>query len=192
LAMPKSYSLDLRERVVRFVEEGRSRRAAAAHFKVSVSFVVNLVKAVRARGASNLSPAPADATPSSNRIGRFFWRRSRIGRLAALAVDAPRFATRSLAHATNSPWAKKPLRRSRPWCRGSAGRPQERRRTGSPAPNSGASSARWRDIFAPAGSRRKPLAPPWPHRRLWPDKSSSTRRRGPCGLSRRRNPSNDG
>src|SRR5271169_2510323 len=49
--MPKSYSLDLRERVVGFVEEGYSRRAAAAHFKVSVSFVVNLVKAVRTRGS---------------------------------------------------------------------------------------------------------------------------------------------
>jgi len=49
--MPKPYSLDLRERVVGFVEDGRSRRAAAAHFKVSVSFVVNLVKAVRTRGS---------------------------------------------------------------------------------------------------------------------------------------------
>ncbi len=49
--MPKPYSLDLRERVVGFVEDGHSRRAAAAHFKVSVSFVVNLVKAVRTRGS---------------------------------------------------------------------------------------------------------------------------------------------
>ena len=49
--MPKPYSLDLRERVFGFVEDGHSRRAAAAHFKVSVSFVVNLVKAVRTRGS---------------------------------------------------------------------------------------------------------------------------------------------
>ena len=49
--MPKPYSLDLRERVVGFVEDGQSRRAAAAHFKVSVSFVVNLMKAVRMRGS---------------------------------------------------------------------------------------------------------------------------------------------
>jgi transposase len=54
--MPKPYSLDLRERVVGFVEEGRSRRAAAAHFKVSVSFVVNLMKAVRTRGS--FAPKP--------------------------------------------------------------------------------------------------------------------------------------
>ncbi len=38
--MQKAYSLDLRERVVSFVEAGRSCHAAAAHFTVSVSFVV--------------------------------------------------------------------------------------------------------------------------------------------------------
>jgi hypothetical protein len=31
--MPKAYSLDLRERVARFVGSGRSRHAAAAHFR---------------------------------------------------------------------------------------------------------------------------------------------------------------
>ncbi|TIS36124.1 MAG: transposase, partial [Mesorhizobium sp.] len=45
--MPKPYSLDLRERVVRFVEAGHSRRAAAAHFEVSVSFVVILMRNYR-------------------------------------------------------------------------------------------------------------------------------------------------
>src|SRR6476620_8217841 len=55
--MPKPYSLDRRERVVRFVDEGHSRHAAAAHFRVSVSFVVNLVKAFRVRGS--LAPKPS-------------------------------------------------------------------------------------------------------------------------------------
>lgn len=55
--MPKPYSRDLRERVVRFVEEGQSRRAAAAHFKVSVSFVVNLMSAFLATGS--LEPKPS-------------------------------------------------------------------------------------------------------------------------------------
>jgi|SRR5580693_6201802 len=77
--MPRPYSLDLRERVVRFVEEGHSRRAAAAHFKVSVSFVVNLVAAFRRRGSLRPSPAAAGATPSSMRTGRFCWRRSPRG-----------------------------------------------------------------------------------------------------------------
>lgn len=40
--MPKAYSLDLRDRVARFAEAGRSCHAAAAHFSVSVSFVVKL------------------------------------------------------------------------------------------------------------------------------------------------------
>ena len=67
--MPKAYSLDLRERVVGFVEDGHSRRAAAAHFKVSVSFVVNLVKAVRSRGSfepkPSGGPAPRQARAAS-------------------------------------------------------------------------------------------------------------------------------
>src|SRR5437899_12389847 len=37
LAMPKSYSGDLRERVIEAVETGASRREAAEHFGVSVS-----------------------------------------------------------------------------------------------------------------------------------------------------------
>jgi transposase len=55
--MPKSYSLDLRERVVRVVEAGRSCHSAAAHFSVSVSFVVRLMKAFRATGS--LAPKPS-------------------------------------------------------------------------------------------------------------------------------------
>ena len=49
--MPKPYSLDLRERVVSDVEAGHSRRAAAAHFRVSPSFVIDLMTAFRERGA---------------------------------------------------------------------------------------------------------------------------------------------
>ena len=49
--MPKPYSLDLRERVVSYVEAGHSRRAAAAHFRVSPSFVIRLMTAFRQRGA---------------------------------------------------------------------------------------------------------------------------------------------
>jgi transposase len=49
--MPKPYSQDLRARVVGHVEAGHSRRTAAAHFGVSVSFVVNLMTAYRLRGS---------------------------------------------------------------------------------------------------------------------------------------------
>jgi hypothetical protein len=55
--MPKAYSLDLRERVVGLVEDGHSRRAVAAHFEVSVSFVVKLMSAFRATGS--LDPKPS-------------------------------------------------------------------------------------------------------------------------------------
>jgi transposase len=55
--MPKAYSLDLRQRVVRFVEAGRSCHAAAAHFSVSISFAVRLLRAFRATGT--LAPSPS-------------------------------------------------------------------------------------------------------------------------------------
>jgi transposase len=55
--MPKAYSLDLRERVARFVSAGHSRRVAAAHFAVSVSFVVNLMKAYHS--GAGLKPKPS-------------------------------------------------------------------------------------------------------------------------------------
>jgi len=55
--MPKAYSLDLRERAARFVEAGRSCHAAGAHFSVSVSFVVRLMKSFRATG--RLAPKPS-------------------------------------------------------------------------------------------------------------------------------------
>jgi transposase len=55
--MPKPYSLDLRERVAGFVKDGHSRRAAAAHFGVSVSFVVKLVRALGVSG--RLDPKPS-------------------------------------------------------------------------------------------------------------------------------------
>ena len=41
--MVKPLSNDLRERVVAFVEAGHSRRGAAAHFRVSPSFVIKLM-----------------------------------------------------------------------------------------------------------------------------------------------------
>jgi transposase len=49
--MAKTYSMDLRERVCRYVKSGHSRHAAAAHFSTSVSFVVNLMKLLRETGS---------------------------------------------------------------------------------------------------------------------------------------------
>ena len=80
--MPKAYSLDLRERVARFVGSGRSRHAAAAHFKVSVSFVVNLMKAYRMTGSLEPKPGGGGDTLSSIRIGRFCWPASPRGTIS--------------------------------------------------------------------------------------------------------------
>ncbi len=55
--MPKAYSLDLRERVAGFVEAGHSCHTAAAHFDVSVSFVVKLMQAWRRTGS--FAPKPS-------------------------------------------------------------------------------------------------------------------------------------
>ena len=48
--MTRPYSVDLRERVVRTVEAGLSRRAAARRFAVSVSFVIKLMQRWRRQG----------------------------------------------------------------------------------------------------------------------------------------------
>jgi transposase len=48
--MTRPYSVDLRERVVRAVEGGASRRATAGRFGVSVSFVIKLMQRWRRDG----------------------------------------------------------------------------------------------------------------------------------------------
>src|SRR5215204_4644793 len=54
--MTKSYSLDLRRRVTRFVEADHSCHEAARHFEVSVAFVVRLMAAYRATGSLAAKP----------------------------------------------------------------------------------------------------------------------------------------
>jgi transposase len=53
--MGKSYSFDLRERVIGFVGAGGSRRQAASHFDVSPSFAVKLWR--RREKTGSLEPA---------------------------------------------------------------------------------------------------------------------------------------
>jgi transposase len=50
--MASSYSLDLRDRVVAFVDAGHSRRAAGRRFAVSESFSIKLVRRVVETGSS--------------------------------------------------------------------------------------------------------------------------------------------
>ena len=43
IAMGKPHPVELRERVVTFVDEGHSHRAAAVHFRVSPRFVNDMI-----------------------------------------------------------------------------------------------------------------------------------------------------
>jgi hypothetical protein len=54
--MGKTHSIELRERVVAFVDEGNSHRDAARHFRVSPKFVNDMVKLRRETGALLAKP----------------------------------------------------------------------------------------------------------------------------------------
>ncbi len=58
--MKQTFSIDLRKRVVDFVEQGNSRRSAAGHFSVSVSFVIDLLRHLKENGS--LEPLPCGGT----------------------------------------------------------------------------------------------------------------------------------
>lgn len=49
--MPRTHPFELRQRVVRRVEEGHSHRSTASHFEVSVKFVNDMVKLKRETGS---------------------------------------------------------------------------------------------------------------------------------------------
>ena len=64
--MGKSYSSDLRKRVVRFVDAGHSRREAAQHFGVSPSFAVKLE--ARRRELGSIEPAVQGRPKGSGKL----------------------------------------------------------------------------------------------------------------------------
>jgi len=86
--MPRAYSLDLRDRVARFVTAGHSRHAAAAHFAVSVSFVVNLMKAYHTTG--RLEPKPGGGRRHAKLDPHRGFLRMHSVKAAETAVDWPR------------------------------------------------------------------------------------------------------
>src|SRR3546814_11416496 len=63
--MGKPYSLDLRERIVGYVEEGHSARAAAGVFGVSPSTAVRLAAAKRDH--ASVAPKPKGRAPGTAR-----------------------------------------------------------------------------------------------------------------------------
>lgn len=64
--MGRSYSLDLRERVVRHVKEGHSRRDAARHFGLSDSCTIKLLQRVEATGSA--APARQGRPPGNGKL----------------------------------------------------------------------------------------------------------------------------
>jgi transposase len=61
--MPKSYSADLRERVIQGVETGATRHAAAMRFKVSASSAIRWVQRWRANGEIAAKRRGGSASP---------------------------------------------------------------------------------------------------------------------------------
>lgn len=66
--MAKSYSTDLRSRVVAYVQAGHSRRAAARHYGVSDSFAIKLLQRVAKYGSLS---ADRQGRPRGNRFAPF-------------------------------------------------------------------------------------------------------------------------
>jgi transposase len=67
--MGRSYSSDLRDRVVSFVGAGGSRRAAARHFGVSNSFAVKLLQRTKRFGSS--APAAQGRPPGKGKLAPY-------------------------------------------------------------------------------------------------------------------------
>jgi transposase len=85
LQMGKSHPLALRERVVAFVEDRNTHRSAAAHFRVSIKFVNDMVILKRETGA--LAPKP-QGNPGRGKLGALSdWVRGRIEAQGDLTLD---------------------------------------------------------------------------------------------------------
>ena len=67
--MGKTLSLDLRERVLAFIEEGHSCRAAARRFRISVASAVRIRQHYRQLGT--VAPAKRGRPKGSGRLERF-------------------------------------------------------------------------------------------------------------------------
>ena len=84
--MGKAHPIELRERVVAFVDEGHSHREAARHFRVSPKFVNDMVKLRRATGG--LSPK-RQGNPGRGKLNDVAdWVRRRLSEKGDLTLDA--------------------------------------------------------------------------------------------------------
>ena len=84
--MGKPHPMELRERVVAFVDEGNSHREAARHFRVSPRFVNDMIKLRRETGGLG---AKKQGNPGRGKLtGVAPWVRERVAARGDLTLDA--------------------------------------------------------------------------------------------------------
>ncbi len=88
--MGKPHPIELRERVVAFVDEGHTHRAAARHFRVSPRFVNDMIKLRRETKA--LSPKPQGNGGRGKLEAHADWVRSFLTKHDAATLDEIRAA----------------------------------------------------------------------------------------------------
>jgi transposase len=83
--MGRPHPVELRERVVAFVEEGNGHREAGRHFRVSPKFVNDMVRLKR--GAGGLAPKPQGNPGRGKLVGVADWVRRRIAGKGDITLD---------------------------------------------------------------------------------------------------------
>ena len=84
--MGKPHPIELRERVVAFVEEGHSHRSAAAHFRVSPRFVNALI--LRKKATGTLAPMRQGHAGTNSKLRPHEdWLRHRLAENGELTLD---------------------------------------------------------------------------------------------------------
>jgi transposase len=83
--MGKPHPMELRERVVAFVNEGNSNREAARHFRVSPRFVNNMM--ILHRSSGSLRPARQGHPPGSKLSPHGEWISERVALNGEVTLD---------------------------------------------------------------------------------------------------------
>lgn len=84
--MGKPHPIELRERVVAFVDEGHGHREAARHFRVSPRFVNDLIKLRRETGS--LAPRPQGNGGGHGKLaGVTGWIEARVANKGEITLD---------------------------------------------------------------------------------------------------------
>jgi hypothetical protein len=83
--MGKPHLIELRSRVIAFVEEGNGHREAARHFRVSPRFVNDMV--IRKRESGDLLPKAQGNTAEGKLAPYVGWLRDRLALKADLTLD---------------------------------------------------------------------------------------------------------